>query len=76
MAVTLAAGATPQVTFNPFVGIQTMTAYIAQVSLGDTPHGSIEYQSIFAVGLLLFIMTLAMNLASQFIVKTFSRKYD
>lgn len=76
MAVTLAAGATPQMTLNPFLGIQTMTAYIAQVSLGDTPHGSIEYQSIFAVGLLLFAITLGMNLISQYIVKTFSRKYD
>ncbi|SMF79205.1 phosphate ABC transporter permease subunit PstC [Pseudobacteriovorax antillogorgiicola] len=76
MAVTLAAGATPQVTVNPFVGIQTMTAYIAQVSLGDTPHGSIEYQSIFAVGLLLFLMTLMMNLVSQYIVKTFARRYE
>lgn len=76
MAVTLAAGATPQVTFNPFVGIQTMTAYIAQVSLGDTPHGSIEYQSIFAVGLLLFLITLAMNLLSQFLVRMFSQEYE
>ena len=76
MAVTLAAGATPQITLNPFVGIQTMTAYIAQVSLGDTPHGSIEYQSIFAVGLLLFLMTLVMNLVSQYIVKTFARRYE
>ncbi len=76
MAVTLAAGATPQVTLNPFDSIQTMTAYIAQVSLGDIPHGSIEYQSIFAVGLVLFIMTLAMNLVSQYIVKTFARRYE
>ena len=76
MAVTLAAGATPQVTLNPFEGIQTMTAYIAQVSMGDTPHGSIEYQSIFAVGLLLFLMTLVMNLMSQYIVKRFARRYE
>jgi phosphate transport system permease protein len=76
MAVTLAAGATPQVTFNPFVGIQTMTAYIAQVSLGDTPHGSVEYQSIFAVGLVLFLITLTMNLISQYIVKTFAKRYE
>jgi phosphate transport system permease protein len=76
MAVTLAAGATPQVTLNPFVGIQTMTSYIAQVSLGDTPHGSIEYQSIFAVGLVLFVMTLSTNLLSQYIVKTFAKRYE
>ena len=53
-----------------------MTAYIAQVSLGDTPHGSVEYQSIFAVGLVLFLMTLGMNLVSQYIVKTFARRYE
>ncbi|MCX6130184.1 MAG: phosphate ABC transporter permease subunit PstC [Proteobacteria bacterium] len=76
MAVTLAAGGTPNMTLNPFQGVQAMTSYIAQVSLGDVPHGSIEYQSIFAVGLVLFLMTLAMNLLSQFIVKRFARKYE
>ncbi len=76
MAVTLAAGATPQMTLNPLVGVQAMTAYIAQVSMGDVPHGTIEYQSIFAVGLVLFIMTLGMNLLSQYIVKRFARKYE
>ena len=76
MAVTLAAGATPQMTLNFFDSIQTMTAYIAQVSMGDTPHGTIEYQSIFAVGLVLFLMTLVMNLVSQYIVRTFARKYE
>ncbi len=76
MAVTLAAGATPQLTLNPFVGVQAMTSYIAQVTMGDVPHGSIEYQSIFAVGLYLFLMTLAMNLLSQFIVKRYARKYE
>jgi phosphate transport system permease protein len=76
MAVTLAAGGTPNMTLNPFEGVQAMTAYIAQVSLGDVSHGSIEYQSIFAVGLVLFLMTLAMNLLSQFIVKRYARKYE
>ncbi len=76
MAVTLAAGGTPNMTLNPFEGVQAMTAYIAQVSLGDVAHGSIEYQSIFAVGLVLFLMTLAMNLLSQFIVKRYARKYE
>lgn len=76
MAVTLAAGATPQLTLNPLVGVQAMTAYIAQVSLGDVPHGTVEYQSIFAVGLVLFVMTLAMNLLSQYIVRRFARKYE
>ncbi len=76
MAVTLAAGATPKLTLNPFEGVQAMTAYIAQVSMGDVSHGSIEYQSIFAVGLVLFLMTLGMNLLSQFIVKRYARKYE
>ncbi|WP_141731460.1 phosphate ABC transporter permease subunit PstC [Oligoflexus tunisiensis] len=76
MAVTLAAGGTPNMTLNPFEGVQAMTAYIAQVSLGDVAHGTIEYQSIFAVGLVLFLMTLAMNLLSQFIVKRYARKYE
>jgi len=76
MAVTLAAGATPQLTLNPLVGVQAMTAYIAQVSLGDVAHGTVEYQSIFAVGLVLFVMTLGMNLLSQFIVKRYARKYE
>lgn len=76
MAVTLAAGATPRLSANPFLGVQAMTAYIAQVSLGDVAHGTIEYQSIFAVGLVLFVMTLGMNLLSQFIVKRYARKYE
>jgi phosphate transport system permease protein len=76
MAVTLAAGGTPNMTLNPFEGVQAMTAYIAQVSLGDVAHGSIEYQSIFAVGLVLFLMTMVMNLLSQFIVKRYARKYE
>ena len=76
MAVTLAAGGTPNMTLNPFQGVQAMTAYIAQVSLGDIAHGSIEYQSIFAVGLVLFLMTMAMNMLSQFIVKRYARKYE
>ncbi|HYX39999.1 MAG TPA: phosphate ABC transporter permease subunit PstC [Oligoflexus sp.] len=76
MAVTLAAGGTPNMTLNPFEGVQAMTAYIAQVSLGDVAHGTIEYRSIFAVGLVLFLMTLVMNLLSQYIVKRYARKYE
>jgi phosphate transport system permease protein len=71
MAVTLAAGATPKLTLNPFESIQTMTAYIVQVSLGDTPAGTVEYRTIFAVGTLLFAMTLAMNLLSQRVLRRF-----
>jgi phosphate transport system permease protein len=70
MAVTLAAGATPKMTLNPLESIQTMTAYIVQVSLGDTPAGGIEYQTCFAVAGLLFVMTFTMNLVgNHFIVK-------
>ncbi len=76
MAVTLAAGATPQLTMNPLESIQTMTAYIVQISLGDTPAGTIEYRTIFAVGLLLFTITLAMNLVSHRIVRGFRERYE
>ena len=50
MLVTIAAGATPNLTINPLESIQTMTAFIVQLSLGETPHGSLEYNTIFAVG--------------------------
>ncbi len=78
MAVTLAAGATPKLTANPLESIQTMTAYIVQVSLGDgdTPVGSIEYKTIFAVGLLLFCITLAMNILSRAILRRFREVYE
>ncbi len=75
MAVTIAAGMTPKLTLNPLESIQTMTSYIVQVSLGDTPYGTIEYRSIFAVGMVLFIMTLGMNIASQFIRHRFREAY-
>ena len=76
MAVTLAAGATPRMTLNFLESVQTMTAYIVQVSLGETPHGTLEYRTIFAVGLVLFIMTLAMNLISQRITRRFREVYE
>jgi phosphate transport system permease protein len=76
MAVTLAAGSTPRLTANPFESVQTLTAYIVQVSMGDTPHGTIEYRSIFAVGMLLFVMTLAFNLLAHLLVKRFRRVYE
>jgi phosphate transport system permease protein len=71
MAVTLAAGATPRMTANPFESIQTMTAYIVQVSLGDTPADTLEHYTIFAVGALLFLMTLGMNVLARRIVLRF-----
>ena len=76
MAVTIAAGATPSLTLNPLESIQTMTAYIVQVSLGDTPHGTIEFRTIFAVALTLFAMTLAMNVAAARVTARFREVYD
>ena len=75
MIVTLAAGATPNLTGNPFESIQTMTAYIVQVSLGDTPQGSTEYRTIFAVAMGLFIMTFTMNFLAQYVVRRFRETY-
>jgi phosphate transport system permease protein len=65
MIVAIAAGQQPRFTFDPRVPIETMTAYIVQVSLGDTPAGTLEYQTIFAVGAALFLMTLGLNLISH-----------
>ena len=76
MAVTLAAGATPRMTINPLESIQTMTAYIVQVSLGDTPAGSVEYQTIFAVAALLFTITLMMNVIAHRVLRRFREVYE
>ena len=76
MAVTLAAGATPKMTASFLESIQTMTAYIVQVATGDVPQGGVVYESIFAVGLVLFLMTLTMNLASQRITSRFREVYE
>jgi len=65
MIVAIAAGQQPRLTLDPRVPIETMTAYIVQVSLGDTPTGTLAYRTIFAVGLGLFLMTLALNLISH-----------
>lgn len=75
MLVTIAAGARPQLTFNPLEQIQTMTGYLVQVSQGEAAHGSVEYNTLFAVGLLLFFMTLAMNLAGHFVVRRWQERY-
>jgi phosphate transport system permease protein len=76
MAVTLASGATPKLTLNPAESIQTMTAYIVQVSLGDTPAGSVAYQTIFAVGIALFLITLGMNLLANRLVRRYRNVYE
>ena len=75
MLVTIAAGATPKLTFNPMESIQTMTAYIVQLSLGESPVGSLEYNTIFAVGLVLFAMTLMMNLLGFWVVRRYREIY-
>ena len=76
MAVTLAAGATPNLTMNPLESIQTMTAYIVQVSLGDTPAGTLTYQTLFAVSSVLFLVTLCLNIAANMIMKRFQEVYE
>ena len=76
MAVTLAAGATPNLTLNPLESIQTMTAYIVQVSLGDTPAGTLSYQTLFAVGAVLFSMTLVLNLIANAIMNRYRDVYE
>jgi len=76
MAVTLAAGATPQMTLNPLDSVQTMTAYIVQVSLGDTPQGTTVFRTIFAVALTLFAITLVMNVLSERVVSRFRERYE
>ena len=76
MIVTIAAGQQPRLTANPLVPIETMTAYIVQVSLGDTPAGTIEYQTIFAVGMLLFVSTFVLNLVSNWLRERFREEYS
>lgn len=76
MAVAMAAGATPKMTLNPLESVQTMTSYIVQVSLGDTPHGTVVYQSIFAVGFLLFLITLGMNIVSHWVIRRYRETYE
>jgi len=76
MIVAIAAGMSPNLTLNPLVPIETMTAYIVQVSLGDTPYGSLEYRTIFAVGSSLFLVTLLLNIVSQWVLKKFREEYE
>jgi phosphate transport system permease protein len=75
MIVAIAAGQQPRLTANPLVPIETMTAYIVQVSLGDTPAGTLEYRTIFAVGMLLFLATFGLNLVSHWLRERFREEY-
>ena len=76
MAVTIAAGQTAIVTSDPLSSVATMTSYIVNVSKGDAVIGSIEEKSIYAVGLTLFLMTLVMNIISQFVLRRFREVYN
>ncbi len=76
MIVAIAAGQQPNLTFNPLETVETITAYIVQVSLGDVPYGSIEYRTIFAAGLTLFVFTFILNNISFFIRKRYQEKYE
>jgi phosphate transport system permease protein len=76
MVVALAAGAGPAFTFNPFQSAETMTGHIVRISGGDLSYDSLDYNSIFAIGLMLFLMTLALNIFSQYIVRRFREVYE
>jgi phosphate transport system permease protein len=76
MIVAIAAGQNPTLTFDPRVPVETMTAFIVQVSLGDTPAGSLSYRTIFAVGTTLFILTFIMNACSHWFVRKFRQAYE
>jgi phosphate transport system permease protein len=76
MIVAIAAGQSPNLTLNPFVPVETMTAYIVQVSLGDTPTGTLEFKTIFAVGMTLFLLTLGLNILSHRLVSRFRERYE
>ena len=75
MIVAVAAGLQPNLTWNPFEQAATITAYIVQVSLGDLPHGSLEYQTIFAAGLTLVLITLLFNIVGHFLSKRYREIY-
>lgn len=76
MIVAVAAGLQPRLTLNPFVPIETVTAYIVQVSMGDTPYGTLEYRTIFAAGMSLFVVTFVLNMISYSLRKRFREVYE
>lgn len=76
MIVTLAAGQNPTLTLDPRVAIQTMTSFIVQVSGGDVPLGTLKYKTLFAVGMTLFLITLALNIFSFWFVRRYQEKYE
>jgi phosphate transport system permease protein len=76
MIVAIAAGATSQLTFNPFQAAETITGHIARISGGDLSYGSLDYRSLFALALTLFVMTLGLNLVSRWLVSRYREQYD
>lgn len=76
MIVAIAAGQQPRLTLNPLVPIETITTYIVQVSTGDVAHGSLEYRTIFAAGMALFVFTFILNNISYWVKKKFQEKYE
>ncbi len=76
MIVAIAAGSTPNLTLDPFASVQTMTGYMLQVGLGDAARGSVDYQSLFAVGSMLFVVTLVFNLLAHWFVARYREEYE
>jgi phosphate transport system permease protein len=76
MIVAIAAGSTPALTLNPLSGVQTMTGFMLQVGLGDAQRGTPDYQALFAVGMMLFVVTLLFNVAAYFFVRRYREEYE
>ncbi len=76
MIVTIVSGLQPNLSWNPLEQMEALSAYIVQVSLGDTPRGTLEYSTIFAVGMVLFASTLVMNIISQWLLSRFREVYE
>jgi phosphate transport system permease protein len=76
MIVAVAAGMQPTLTLNPLQAVETLTAYIVQVTMGDVPHGTLEYHTIFVVGLTLFTMTLVLNSIALWLRERFRSIYS
>lgn len=74
--VAVIAGSTPNLTLNPLEPVQTMTGFMLQVGLGDAARGTVDYQSLFAVGMMLFLMTLLFNVAAYFFVQRYREEYE
>jgi phosphate transport system permease protein len=76
MAVSIAAGQTPALTLNPFRSVETMTAFIVNVSFGDKSQGSLDFKALFAVAMTLFVITLVMNILSELVMRRFREVYQ